>query len=366
MSKKLKNINDDDNIKKEEQKQNEISSDILSYNPRLEIRRKIDLAYDVQNQDTVDNAEDTVAIPNVPKRNYTQTLQDFISYKPSNQISSFIQSLNNIDVVKGNLKSELQGKDISNEYFGTADNDIKETVLEDNRNNISGSTKLEIYGELDKIYDEMSEVKRIFSTLLYGEDIEEGKSKEIDDTYINKMKALEDSNEGHKINYMSISYDTLVSCLMSEYLCRIDYIVQQYETLIEDVTKVEQQKKDSTYKTKINTSNGTLTMLENKFNSINDLMANDNFRDSKSKDNLSNSIYNMYMEKQDLNEYLKDLSNINNDEEYSLFHEIALDSYEKLEEGVENITKSVLSSEMAKQDIYDDIEKKNKIRPFFY
>lgn len=69
----------------------------------------------------------------------------------------------------------------------------------------------------------MDTLDKIIKELYYGdENISLDEAKEIDESYISKMESYEASDDKAKINYMAISYDSIISRSVSMYAFNIN------------------------------------------------------------------------------------------------------------------------------------------------
>lgn len=198
---------------------NQIDDDgaVIGYKPELQYKKDRTISSEIS---------DTVRTYYSGSITYTDTLTGFKENCPS-------QALSDIEFVTQNLKKLVDklakafNKGNWNKY-----NDISTllSAVENNSNeyiqdfvdyhfgNISGSIVPELIQDIHDTQTRMEILDRIIKELYYGdENISLEDAKAIDESYISKMESYEASNEQYKINYMALSYDSILSRSVSVY-----------------------------------------------------------------------------------------------------------------------------------------------------
>ena len=204
---------------------NQIDDDgaVIGYKPNLQYKK--------------DKTSVPINIDNTIKNNYsgnityTDTLSNFKSNCPS-------KSLSDIEYVTKNLKKLVdkvskafkkgdwgQYSDISTLLSAVENNNDEyiQDFVEYHNGNIKGSIVPELIKDIHDTKTRMCILDKILKELYYGdENIPLENAELIDKTYINKMEYYESYNDKIKINYMAISYDSILSRSISMYAFNIN------------------------------------------------------------------------------------------------------------------------------------------------
>lgn len=320
------------------------NSDILSYNPNLDINTRPD----------IETYPESHYEEGKLKSNRSTVLDQFEIHSPSTKVQRLNNVISEIDTYKNNLINILSGNTLANRYFNTDNLEEKEEILKENYEDVSnGSTLLEVYKMYENIKDEIEEVRNNYIVSIYGKDIDEDKMSEIDNTYIEKIDSYEFNNKHEYINYFNLYYDTQISFLIGEYADRIKENIDNLNLIHDDIFTTQA---DSSSEKIIKTS----------FDKNNDLLSHDLYKNEINKNELYKAINNIFITKQNLNLYLDSFSDYCSlGDEYDIVHDIKEENIENLNEKLDILVQTVMMSSLAKDDIYKTLSKKSKIRGFF-
>ena len=198
---------------------NQLNDDgaVIGYKPDLQYKKDMTVA---------SNNTDTTRTNYSGSITYTDTLSGLKDNCPS-------QALSNIAYVTENLKKLVDklAKAFKNGNWDKY-NDISTLLSAVENNNdeyiqdfvdyhhgiITGSIVPELIQDIHNTQTRMDMLDKIIKELYYGdENISLEETKEIDESYISKMELYEASDDKAKINYMAISYDSIVSRSVSMY-----------------------------------------------------------------------------------------------------------------------------------------------------
>lgn len=318
------------------------NSDILSYNPDLNINSKpnIDVDYGSDDNSSSESSQSTV-------------VNQFEIHLPSYKIAKIIEIEKNVDNYMLKIKDDLIKDPTLNLYF-TSDNDSnKDEILSKNSSSITGSTRLEVYKTFESIKDELTDVKDNFIYSIYGKDIDVDKTLEVDTEYLDKIVSYEHNDEHQYINYFNLYLDTQISFLVGEYASKVDGIVNDLSS-IEDNTSTNLNKRESS------------EAIINSFNSNNIVLDSDIYKNTNVSKEINIALKNIFAIKQLLNLFIDDYSNYSDYvNDYEIIYQIRKENEDDLNEKLENLVKCVILSTISKDDIYKTIKKKSRIRDFF-
>lgn len=321
----------------------ENNSYILSYNPDLEIYSR---------PETIIN--DGYSTPNVESEYKSNTLEEFEYNLPSMSIRQLLITKERVDRFIDNLKEELKGHEMSLEYIGSNDEEIKSEIAESNKNDIeNGNSKLEVLVELEKISKELEEIFNKILICIYGKDVDVDDATEIDNAIVDKMTHYEYKGEFEKINYFSLYYDTQISAIIKEYCTRITEVVGDF-IIIED------------YANSVDLNDSNTKMFKDKFIKLNNLLDMDSFKNENSCEDILTAIHNIFVIKSRINIYMDTFSELFTYEDgQDVITEINHDSVAELEGALDNLVKAIMYSSLSKDDIRATISKKSQLRAFF-
>lgn len=270
---------------------NQLNDDgaVIGYKPDLQYKKDRTVA---------SNNTDTARTNYSGSITYTDTLSGFKDNCPS-------QALTDIAYVTENLKKLVDklAKAFKNGNWDKY-NDISTllSAVENNSNEyiqdfvdyhhgiITGSIVPELIQDIHDTQTRMDTLDKIIKELYYGdENISLDEAKEIDESYISKMESYEASDDKAKINYMAISYDSIISRSVSMYAFNIN---KKSITVADIVTK----KDDTT----VNSSKASL--VQQLFNEVNEELdyRRASYNPEQSVEIMQKTLYNYYDKRKNL------------------------------------------------------------------
>lgn len=270
---------------------NQLNDDgaVIGYKPDLQYKKDRTVA---------SNNTDTARTNYSGSITYTDTLSGFKDNCP-------FQALSDIAYVTENLKKLVDklAKAFKNGNWDKY-NDISTllSAVENNSNEyiqdfvdyhhgiITGSIVPELIQDIHDTQTRMDTLDKIIKELYYGdENISLDKAKEIDESYISKMESYEASDDKAKINYMAISYDSIISRSVSMYAFNIN---KKSITVADIVTK----KDDTT----VNSSKASL--VQQLFNEVNEELdyRRASYNPEQSVEIMQKTLYNYYDKRKNL------------------------------------------------------------------
>lgn len=319
------------------------NSDILSYNPDLQINTKVNMISSKYYDDT-----------EVSYSKRSTVLNQFDIHRPSSKIAQFLEIENNIKDYKSTMKEKLASNPIAIKYFNSSDSESAKDILKSNCENMNtGSTVLEAYNMLENIEEEVKNIKDSFIISIYGKDVDIDSVVEIDNTYIDKMGYYESNGEHEYVNYFNLYYDTQVSFLIGEYVTKTSQELVNLTLINENDFQTKATKESE-------------VVLKNSFDITNRLLSSDLYKHDSNKDNLLIALKNIFISKQTFNLYLDSFSDLFSiSEVFETIYEIKEENINILNEKLENLVQVILLSSISKKDIVKTLNKKSKVRGFF-
>lgn len=326
--------------------------EILGYKPDLEIRPEFSTGVTLEETySTVDNFLANVEI----NANRSNASLEFEAQKPSRQIDILLMVINEAKKLKSKLEDNLSSSLYSSDYFNSSDVSEAKAVLDKNSNDLEfGSIYLEIYAILEKLLDEMNTILIRYVQCIFGKDVDIDSIKDIEQTYLDKIYKYECEQKYEKVNYFNLYYDTQISYLIGQYAQNAYTYVYNLGTIKEENTKE--------YTPDENAKN----IIKDSFNRNNLLLNKDISKASNVKDDIDTALNNIFLAKQNVNMYLDTFASI-----YKMgsagedFLKMKQETIDELEQKLDNLVKTVMYSDVAKEDLNDTFKKKSNYRSFF-
>lgn len=324
-----------------------IHEDILSYNPDLNIitRPKSGINKEEKKVSSYENNYE-VGLSN--------TLLEFIHNSPAEQITY----LNEVIQTAEKYGKEMLELDNKNSYVArwlSAKSEEEEyDILEENQNDLTnGSTFLESYDVIQEIIYEMKDILSLFTTCIFGSDIDTDNVKLIEQEHIDKIIQLEQSNNYKSINYFNLYYDAQLAYLLRRYC----------ENILGVCIALRYMKEE---KEKINISNSQQSLLKDTFDKLNKVLEQYKYNNDSCSINITTAINNIFLSKQKVNSYLDIFSSLYQfGERADVFEDLRIENVNELEQKLDNLIRTILNSYISKDDIVKNLEKKENLRSFF-
>lgn len=308
---------------------NQLNDDgaVIGYKPTLQYNKdKVSTNAEDKEKSSATNYSGTV--------NYTDTINSFSNNLPSN-------TLNNIDYAIQNIKTLIDKLALSfkngnwNQYgeissllsaIESNNEDYITNFIEYHKDNITGSVIPELIGAMYNTEQRLQILSDTLKELYYGQcTLTTEETKEIDKAYLEKLKSYEVSSDKAKINYLALSYDSILNRSVNMYTFSVN------EQII-DIADIITISDDSS----ANSSKASL--IQKMFKETNKEIdyRKDSYNEQQNVEIMQKTLYNYYEKRQELiNIY--DLFNTNKD---SIFIGNKIQTYKKMiDDAVTNINK---------------------------
>lgn len=312
---------------------NQLNDDgaVIGYKPDLQYKKDRTVA---------SNNTDTARTNYSGSITYTDTFSGFKDNCPS-------QALTDIAYVTENLKKLVDklAKAFKNGNWDKY-NDISTllSAVENNSNEyiqdfvdyhhgiITGSIVPELIQDIHDTQTRMDTLDKIIKELYYGdENISLDEAKEIDESYISKMESYEASDDKAKINYMALSYDSIISRSVSMYAFNIN---KKSITVADIVTK-----KDDTA---VNPSKASL--IQQLFNEVNEELdyRRASYNPEQSVEIMQKTLYNYY----DKRKNLIDLYDLIDSSDSTYLKRKVSDYQDQVDEAIKDINRAFVGNQI--------------------
>lgn len=192
---------------------------VIGYRPNLEYKKEM-------NKKTEVSAEENASTDSSGNVQYSDTLTGFNNNTPSNSIKDVDYVIENIKTLIDELsKSFTNGNwneynDISVLLGAVEVNNSEEIVnfINYHKNLITGSIVPELIGLLHDTKVRLETLNHVLKELYYGtSSIGQEEAEEIDKSYLDQLKKSEVSGQTRKINYLALSYDSILNRSVTMY-----------------------------------------------------------------------------------------------------------------------------------------------------
>ena len=307
---------------------NQLNDDgsVIGYKPNLEYRKELNNTTETINHKQSDMTGNIT---------YSNTLEGIINNSPSATISDIDFVIDNIklliDKLASKFKSENWGEynnisSLLNAINSKNDKYIDEFINAHNHN-INGSIIPEIMGILYQTSNRMETLNDIIKEMYYGDNkVTQEEIEAKDKSFLTKLKQYEEASQNHKINYVSISYDSMFNRCISHEVFGINKKSIEISKIVDNNTDITNNSND------INTLNN----LYNEVNSDIDYKK-EAFEIQQTIEIMKNSLYNYYNKR---NEYINIYNIYNGQEDFSMTNRLYEHKY-KLERSIENVVRSI-------------------------
>lgn len=270
---------------------NQLNDDgaVIGYKPDLQYKKDRTVA---------SNNTDTARTNYSGSITYTDTFSGFKDNCPSQALSDIAYVTENLKKLVDKLAKAFKNgnwdkyNDIST-LLSAVENNSNEYIqdfVDYHHGIITGSIVPELIQDIHDTQTRMDTLDKIIKELYYGdENISLDEAKEIDESYISKMESYETSDDKAKINYMAISYDSIISRSVSMYAFNIN---KKSITVSDIVTK-----KDDTA---VNPSKASL--VQQLFNEVNEELdyRRARYNPEQSVEIMQKTLYNYYDKRKNL------------------------------------------------------------------
>ena len=313
---------------------NQLNDDgaVIGYKPDLQYKKDITASSN--------KTSDTARIISSSSITYTDTLSGFKENCPSQALSNITFTTENLKKLVDKLAKAFtkgnwnQYNDIST-LLSAVENNSNEYIqdfVNYHHNSITGSIIPELIQDIHDTQIKMDVLDKIIKELCYGdENISLEEIKLIDEAYISKMKSYESSNEKSKINYMALSYDSILSRSISMYAFNIN---KRTISITDIITK-----KDDT-----NVNPSKASLIQQLFNEVNEELdyRRESYNPEQSVEIMQKTLYNYYDKRKKLID-LYDLIDLSD----STYLKRKVSVYQnEIDEAIKNINRSFVGNQI--------------------
>ena len=196
----------------------EDSGAVIGYKPTLEYKKDNNAEGQVLSSSSATDYSGNVK--------YSQSLNSFASNLPSNALANIEYVINNMKLLVDRLASSFENGnwrqygEISSLLSALESNNEEyiNNFIEYHKNNITGSIIPELIGTIHDAEQKMEILEQVIKELYYGNaNLTLEEIQQIDNAYLQKIQSYETSGHTEKINYLGISYDSILSRSISMY-----------------------------------------------------------------------------------------------------------------------------------------------------
>ena len=321
-------------------------TDILNYRPDLRMAHKPSLNSIIDNSSTSSNKTFTVT-------EKSDCIANFELLSPASTMVEFESILKSLKMSKDIMLENLKNTTYGTKYLAAKVEERKQ-IIEDNSNDIMGTTYLESYIELERVEDEVSNVKKLYSEFTYGDNINSEKAMSIDQDFINKLITLENESDAEGVNYVSLYYETMISRLLQ------DYVRGLSENGLSFTSNIFEECKSML------SDDNVCNLLKNNFKKKQKILKNDISKDLDSNYNVRVALKNAFLSLQMYEDTFKALDGSEialNDSD--LNDEIRRDILTDLNESLTVLMNTLRYSQIAKGDVGKTLFDKANLRGYF-
>lgn len=327
---------------------NKSQSDIINYRPDLKMDHLPSL--NPTFEDKVDKHTGIV----VEEEILSVALREFTENTPSSTLLEMDNMLGYISEYKKDIINKLANTDMGKKYLSEVDEDKKQEIIEENSNMVNGTTYLESLLEIEKIENEVKDVRQVYSNATYGEDISSDKAEQVDNSFIDKLSILERENDTDSINYTGLYYETMISSIMK------NYNFKMLDECIGPIAGTTDFCKSMPFNDKYS------KLLSNNFKKNQEILKNDICKDEKTAYNVRVALRNAFLAVQDYEDSLEAINSTNLIlDDYELALELKRDGMKSLSSSLSELTTATMYSTMSKSDIASTLANKSNVRGYF-
>ncbi len=291
---------------------------------------------------------------------YTNTIQSYLNNQPSVVISNINDNIESInDIVdrlaetfnKGeydkysNIESFIEAIENGNTVYANE-------FYQYHKTDISKSQIPEVIQILEIEKERLIMFNETLKTLYYGtSNITDEECKEKDSEIASVL--IQKDKKGKGINYLTLSYDSILNKTINTYSSKIDGACIQ----LEEIAYVED---DSNMNNSI-----LLPMIEQLYKEVdNEINARtDSYNMQQNVDTARKALYNYYIKRSDLNEFYNVVAETSSDGSYLLSK---ISSFEnKLDNAIENINKTMLGNVYHMESMSNLMTEKQQLRSLY-
>lgn len=300
---------------------------VIGYRPTLEYVKSMNNANASVSGTIATDASGTVK--------YSSTVTGLVNNLPSAAIGDVDYVIDNIKKLIDELGSKFQAgnwgeyNSITTLLNAVAINDTEyiDKFIGAHKHNITGSIVPELIGHLYSTEKRLVTLNNVLKELYYGtKDVTQEEMDAKDASNVAKMQALEAAGDGHKINYVTISYDSTLSRAVST---KVFAINKQAIGMSRILNKATHLTDDAAYKELV-------SQLYSEVNADLDYRQ-ESFEIQQTVEIMRKTLYNYYNSR---NDYMNLYHIYNGQEFFSMMHR--LDEYKyRLDRSLENVIRAL-------------------------
>ena len=313
---------------------NQLNDDgaVIGYRPTLQ--------YVKERKSNAEETKQSSATDYSGKVTYSETINSFSNNLPSSSLSIIDYVLENMKILIDNLALSFkngnwnQYGEISSLLSAIESNnkDYITDFIEYHKNNITGSIVPELIGTIYNTKQRLQILSEVLKELYYGQsNLTTEEAKQIDKDYLEKIKSYEKDSNKSKINYMALSYDSVLNRSVNMYA----FSANEQAINIADVLTVSDGAVADSSKSQF---------IQKVFTEVNqDIDYRQSFyNEQQSVEIMKKTLYNYYCKRQEMIE-LYDLLSCNSE---SVFIGQRIQNYqEQLDNAVTNVNRSFVGNQ---------------------
>ena len=205
-------------------------AEVIAYRPSLEHQKSV--------------RTETTASPEETTSKLTGALASFLQNKPSSTLMALMSALADAETILSFLAKALADDTIAAMSFeaykvALSSGDFSSALpyVEAHRDSIEGKTAVEVHQAIFGAVMELRELKRIQSTLFYGdENITKEQAVAMDQTYEHRLLEFEKEEDNPKINYLALSVDAVLGKTITGYSQVLSGYTKSLASLVTDAS----------------------------------------------------------------------------------------------------------------------------------
>lgn len=308
---------------------------IIGYRPTLQYNKEL-ISNSLVTEDTKLSSDTDYS----GKVTYSETVNGFKNNLPSTSLENIDYTLENMKLLIDKLALSFksgnwnQYGEVSSLLSAIESNDKEyiNSFIEYHKNNITGSIVPELIGIIYDTQQRFKILSNILKELYYGKtSLTIDEIKQIDKSYLEKVKSYEASKDNSKINYLALSYDSVLNRSVSMYTFSAN---EQMIDVADIVLSFDDSSADSSKE----------KLIKKMFTEINQDIEDRQtvYNNQQSVEIMEKTLYNYYSKRQEMIE-LYDLMNISQN---SIFIGQRIQNYQKqLDDAVTNINRSFVGNQ---------------------
>ena len=307
---------------------------VIGYRPTLQYNK------DINSKKEAEESKNSSATDYSGNITYSETVNSFGNNLPSTALSNIDYVTQNMRILIDKLASSFKNGDwnqygeISSLLSALESNDEEyiEKFINYHKYSITGSIIPELIETIHNTEQRLQILGSVLKELYYGnENLTTEEAKEIDKAYLEKIKSCENSKEDSKINYLAISYDSILNRSVNMYT----FSANEQAIDISDVIIASDNSTSDSSKS---------SLIKKLFNEINEEIDSRkcSYNEQQSVEIMSKTLYNYYSKRNELIE-LYDLFSNNNE---SVFIGRKIQSYQKqVDNAITNVNRSFVGNQ---------------------